>query len=80
MRKPIRKVRRVILPEMGEVASHQNYVAITKVADAVTNKLGATATFKIDQFQLFMIMPAVVDIWQQIAPCAKGMCMARCYG
>lgn len=61
----------VISPVMGEVGSDQDDIAGMEALDMIPYELGAPALVEIDQFQLRMIMPAVVDKGVPVFPDAE---------
>jgi hypothetical protein len=67
------EIRIVKTPVMGQARTNQHYIARFKPADIIANELGAFAFFKMDQFNLYMVMPPVIYIGNQVLADTEGM-------
>lgn len=60
-------------PVVGQVGAHQHDIARLESFDTIANELGSFSLFEMDQFDLGMVMPAVIDVRHQVPAYAERM-------
>jgi hypothetical protein len=58
---------------MGQIGANQDDVAGAKAFDVIAYELRAATLMEIDEFDLGVIMPAIVDIRIPVFPDAEGV-------
>jgi len=67
------KVNIVISPVMRQIGAYQDNIARIESLDMIPHELSATAFVKVNELDLGMIMPAIVDIRVPVFPYAERM-------
>src|SRR5215204_2703643 len=65
------KIHIIKTPVMWEVGSNQNYISSFETLDTVANKLSAFTLVEMDQLNLWMIMPSIVNVRNQVMSYTK---------
>ena len=63
----------VVPPVMGKIRAYENDVSGMETFDVIPHELCTATLVKIDEFDLGMIMPAIIDIGVPVFANAEGM-------